>query len=247
MKSRFLLLLFAVALMESTAFAQHAGDVEIGYVNGELVFEVGEETFEGFGLFEAEFEDIFGDIQADEPGFDTDPNNPITTGHQVFLNLRDASADSSVGVGHLNFFNPTTGMLEVAGDLSIFRENNSPVADLVIDDGLYTSGSLTQFIDQSDAGGEVHGHVIFDLLEDAAAPVGAYGMLFELESYHNGFDGTTAPDLVSDKFWIVLNNGMTEEDFETFAVPAFGVVPEPGSVAFILLGAAALGVVRRKK
>lgn len=260
MKIRILLTLFAVSLFGNAAYAQHAGDIEMWYddlVNPtQLLFEVGESTSDGIALFEAEFEDENAafpgnppDWQADEPGFDTHPSFGLTSGHQIWLNLLDASTESSFGVGLINFYNPVTDALEVDGDLAILG-NDSPagIGNLIFDDGVMTSGTetLQQFIGVADSDDEVHEHVVFDILNDDTVPVGAYGFLFELQSHTGTFDGN--PDLVSDKFWVVLNRGLSEEDFENLAVPAFGIsaIPEPGSAAFLLTGASALFLRRRK-
>lgn len=249
MKLRIFLSLFTVALVGSTVFAQgHAGDIEIGYDGGNLVFEVGESTSEGFAFFEADFEEVLGSIEADEPGFDTDPSKPITTGHEIWARLLNASDHSDIGVGHINYYNPMSGMLEsTEGDLAIFQEGNTPVSDLVFENGAYVSGSFTQFIDTANASGIAHGHLTFNLREDANAARGAYGMMFELESYFDGFDGVAAPDLVSDKLWIVLNNGLTDAEFEGAEI-AFGInaIPEPASAFLILAGVAGLGMKRRR-
>lgn len=254
MKKAMILSLFAISLFGTAAFAQddeHAGDIEMWYDDlttpTELIFEVGESTTDGIALFEAEFEnaDLFGgtDWEADEPGFDTNPDFGITSGDQIWINILDADAESDFGVGFLNFYNPVTGELESAGDLAVI--GNEDVGDLILDGNGIVSGSQRQFIDSANSDNEAHDHLVFDLLDDDSAP-GAYGMLFELESHIGGFDGN--PELVSDKFWIVINRGMSEEDFESLAVPAFGVaaVPEPASAVLILAGIAALGVKRRR-
>lgn len=253
MKRVLLALAFSVLVCGSVQ-AQHS-DVEFGYDDTSnptaLIFEVGEVTSEGLAVFESEFEalDPFNpdDLSSDEPGFTTEPseNLLVNQGDQIWLNAVDASSSSSLASGYLNFYNPLTGMLENTGRVAV-QGNSSSVGDLVLNGAGIESGSTRQFIDVGGSDQEAHDHVIIDLLDDSTALVGAYGILFELES---DFDGDGTPELVSDRFWIVLNHGLSEEDFETLALPAFGVsaIPEPGSIAFLLLGATALGVRRRRK
>lgn len=252
MKNHFLILFLLISILGNAAFAQEDeedhGDIEIGYSGGAIIFEADHFTNEGIALFESEFDISFGDTQTDEPGFDTIAGNVIPDNHQVFLRILDANADSAtdIGEGYLNFFDPDDNLIHSSGDLRIFRETASPVDPLFLTDGDYDMGSLTQLVDVADEG-EIHGHVVFDLLNDSEDEEGAFGMLFQLESYFDGFDGS-APDLVSDKFWIVVNNGMIEEDFETRALPAFGIaaVPEPTSAVLLLAGIAGLGMKRRR-
>jgi len=256
------LFLIAAGLMASTAsssFAQdshgHGGDVEIGYDNVNnpmaLIFEVGESTTEGIALFESEFEpDTFdpNDMKTDEPGFTTNPNENllIRQGDRIWLNVLDADAESDVGVGFVNFYNPQTDSLEASGRLSV--DGTSSAAELLINGGQVESGSTRQFIDVGNAAQEAHDHVLFDLLDDATALPGAYGILIQLESNFAGNDSET-PDLVSDKLWVVINHGLDEEVFENQALRQFGIasaVPEPSSLALLMLGGVPL-LIRRKR
>jgi len=250
-------LLFALMIglfICSNIQAQHS-DVEFGYddLNNPtgIIFEVGESTSDGIAVFEAEFEELdpfnAGDFSADEPGFATNEleNFLVNTGDFVWLNALDASTESAFGVGYVNYYNPSTDMIEATGRIS-FEGNSAAVANGVLNGASIESGSAAQFLGQGDADQEIHDHVVFDLLDDSTAPLGAYGLLFELLG---DFDGDGNAEITSDKFWVILNHGMSEQDFEELAVPAFGVtaVPEPGSAALILFGITALGVVRRKK
>ena len=204
MKRVLLTLAFSV-LACGSVYAQHS-DVEFGYDDTsnpmELIFEVGESTSEGIAIFEAEFEalDPFNssDLSADEPGFTTEPDEDllVNEGDEIWLNVVNASASSSLASGYLNFYNPTTGMLENTGRVAV-QGNSSGVSDLVINGANVESGSTRQFIDSGGADQEAHDHVVFDLLDDSTALVGAYGLLLELES---DFDGDGNAELVSDRF-----------------------------------------------
>lgn len=273
MKIRFLLALFTAAcLLASPTYAQppeeeEHSDVEIGYEFDEfdnptrlLFFDVNEFTSDGIAFFEAGFENknrAFDDDPVDwvggDPGFETAPGETITENHQIWLTLLDASTNSEFGKGHLNFFDPSdpaNTSLEAAGNLVVSAQDPSSsmvVEGLRIEDGDIVSGSMQQFIQAGRLNNTIHDHATFDLLDDANAPIGAYGMLFQLESHFDAFE-RGSPDLVSDKFWIVLNRGMDEEEFETRAVRAFGIaaVPEPTSAVLILAGIAGLGMKRRR-
>ena len=145
----------------------------------------------------------------------------------------DAAAYSDFGVGYVNFYNPLTNSLQATGSLAIY-DNSTQTDDLILD-GLLISGSNPQFVDFGDSSGDIHDHVVFDLLNDATASFGAYGIMFQLQSDFATADGTM--DLSSDPFWIIFNHGMSSSDFDNFALPAFGVgaaIPEPGTGVVLL-------------
>ena len=236
--------------------AQHS-DVVLGYDDPAnptgFVIEQDCETDEGHQLFESEFEELGGDFTSDEPGFITEPGElQLGAGDKLYLRALDARNHSSYGVGFVNFFNPNTGNLDVTGGdvlisddiagLSNPERNSS--TDLTLS-GTSSSGSALQFIDMADSNGFLHQHVFLDLLNDASAPNGAYGILFQLESDTNA-DGTT--DIFSDEFWIVWNHGLDEETFES-SLSTFGkfsAVPEPGALSFMLMVGCA-GILRRRR
>lgn len=234
----------------------HAGDIEFGYDSlsapTTINIEAGEITTEGVLLFESEFEvldpNFPNDLSADEPGFINNPGEgfSVTAGHSIRLQALNASQESStdVGVGYVNFYNPDSDALEASHRIAI-KDNSSSTADLLLNGDQIESGPTSQFIGVANSSDFVHDHVVIDLLDDATADVGAFGLMFNLQ----GFDAAGTLVAESDPFWIVVNNGMDEEDFENFAVPRFSAsaVPEPTSATLVLVGLAAVCVKRRRR
>lgn len=256
MKVRILVAMLVVASFSTKAAAQHAGDVEFGYDNlvtpSAFVIDANSFTSDGLLYFESEMEELDpfnpGDYSSDEPGFTTNEGEGllVNNGDQIWLNALDASAFSSFGVGYVNYYNPTTDALEALGRIGVL-DNSGSTADLVLNGNSIETGANPQFIGQGDSDGDVHDHVIFDLLDDGTAPLGAYGILFQLQSDLAPSDGSF--DVSSDPFWIVWNHGLSESDFENLALPGFGVtaVPEPGSLTIAGLCAGALLLRRRRR
>lgn len=257
MKFRILFSISLFSLLAVNAYAQNHehSDIEFGYENGALVIEAGEFTTEGIMIFESAFEALEIDGQpslgADEPGFDTPVGEGLVVNPQdtAWLNVLDASEYSSVGVGYVNYYDPHSGMLELLGlpnQIGIIDNTETGTDDLVIGSSISDIQDNPQFIGIADDNGEIHDHVVFDLLNEGSMPLGAYGMLFQLQTDFD-FDGIM--DLTSDEFWIVFNHGMTESDFENLAIPAFGptsgAVPEPGSAAILFVAALVFGLRRR--
>ena len=247
MKFHFLISTIAILCMSSGLLAQHtghAGDVEFGYDNlaSPTAFDIEEPevTSEGFLFFESEMEELDpftpGDFSSDEPGFTTNSaeGRLVNENDQIWLRVVDAAINSTHGVGFVNYFNPTTGMLEASGRLGVY-DNSATSIDLILNGNMIESGDNPQFLGLGDDHGDVHDHLIIDLLDDATAPIGAYGVMFQLQSDLSTADGTM--DLSSDPFWIVWNHGMSESDFESNAVPSFGIasVPEPGSAVVLAM------------
>ena len=250
--------LLLVGALSSVSYAQHS-DIEFGYDDHtnptEIEIEQPNVTSEGIMFFESEFERaIASDPWAsDEPGFATvDEMGELlrfNPGDNIWLTALDASDTtySSIGVGFVNFFNPVTGVLEAAGEITIQEDFTGTTMDLILNGDSITSGDNPQLIGVADSAstdpGGIHDHVEFELTGDT---VGAYGILFQVEA---DFAGTSAEtDLTSDPFWIIINRGLDEDTFEGAALEAFGVaaVPEPAS-AIVLTGALGAMLVRRRR
>lgn len=239
----------------SGAFAQHA-DVEFGYDDtgnpSAFVIEQPNVTLDGIQYFESAMEELDpfnpGDFSSDEPGFATNDaeNLLINSNDRIFLQALDASAHSSFGVGFVNYYNPNTNQLTAIGRISVI-DNSSGTANLVLNGGSIESGVNPQFLGLGDSLGDLHDHVVFDLLNDSTAPLGAYGVLLRMQSDFDVADGNM--DLSSEPFWIIFNHGMSAEDFDDLALPAFGIsaIPEPGSLLVLGLASAALGLRRRRR
>lgn len=243
---------FVVAGMVSVSDAQHS-DIEFGYDNignpGGFIIENDEFTSDGFQFFESAFEegDPVGDpgnYFTDEPGYENAPDEGLIvgTGHQIWVNVLDASQHSQFGQGYVNFYNPTSDALESGGRISIF-DNTASTADLILFGTEIESGPNPQFLAVGGADqtvGDVH--LEFDLLDDET--IGAYGLLLQLQS---DFDGDGVFEISSDPYWVIFNRGLDEDVFDEFALSSFGVseVPEPSSA--ILLSVGALALVRRRR
>lgn len=240
----------------TTLYGQHS-DVEFGYDSlaspSAFVIEGNSLTTDGIQYWESEFiEDALqpGDFFADEPGFATNAteNLFINAGDRISLRVLNAQGNSATGVGFINYFNPSTGLLQASSTHRILAEQNSvALPDLVFNGGGIESApnSNPVFLGTGSSSNGLHDHIFFDLLDEANAPLGAYGVLFQLESDFalNGFGST---DLTSDRFWVIWNRGMDPTDFERQALPAFGAIPEPGSFALLSLSAVGFAIRRRR-
>jgi hypothetical protein len=245
----------ACLLCINTVYGQHS-DIEFGYdsistpsafvIEGDLL------TADGIQYWESEFlEDSLspGNFFSDEPGFITNSaeNLLINPDDRIWLRVLNAQGNSAYGVGYVNFYNPVSGMLEASSSRRLLAEHNSAsLTDLTFNGTGIESGNNPLFLGAGDVDGDIHDHIFFDLLDDSTAPFGAYGVLFQLESdfASNGFGQT---DLTSDRFWIIWNHGMDASSFENSALPAFGAVPEPGSLTLLSLSALGLALRRRRK
>ena len=209
------------------AFAQHS-DILLGYDDvsapTELILQVDERTCEDIPFFDGTivFLDPFNpaDRNADDPGFASVVGAGMNPGDELWIEVLDASQYSQFGAGYMNLFDPSTGMITAEGQFALY-DNKTASSDLIID-GDMLSGDNPQFIDVGNSGGAIHDHIVFDLLDEANAPVGAYAMLCRLQADFAPLDGEA--DIYSEPFWLIFDYDM-EGDFETLALPAFGVIP----------------------
>lgn len=251
------ILMLMAAVLPTAVRAQHS-DVELGYDSLlspsriDIELAPNQFTIDGIGLFESEFValDPFNpnDFGADDPGFATNDAEGLllNANDRLWIQALNASMFSSFGVGYVNYFNPGTGMLQALGRIAIL-DNTGGTADLILNGGSIQSGANPQFIQAADGDGDIHDHVTFDLLDDGVAPLGAYGIMFRLQSDFAPANGSM--DVDSDPFWIVFNHGMSINDFENLALPAygFGAVPEPGTGAVLAVLALAVTGIRRRR
>ena len=221
-----------LCLFSTGLYGQHAhSDLEFGYdnLNTPTAFEIEEveSTSDGFLFYEAEMEELDpigdpGNFSSDEPGFTTNALEGLLINEedQIWLNAVDAATYSLFGVGYVNYYNPGTDSLDAVGNLAV-QDNTSSTDDLILS-GAMATGPNPQFLGLGDMDGDLHDHVVINLLDDATAGIGAYGVMFQLQADFDPFDGNI--DLTSETFWLIWNHGMSEEDFETRALPRFGVV-----------------------
>ena len=231
MRLLFYLSLFAITCIPANLHAQDV-DLEFGDddANNPTVIMADPTGFraitgDGISLADSSFteRDPFnpGEFSADQPGFATNSGQGliVNSSNGIMLNALDASVESAFGVGYVNFYNPATDALEATGRLA-FEDNTAGTPDLVLNGSAIESGVTPQFIELADSGGEVHDHIVWDLLDDDTAPFGAYGILVQLQSDFT-FDGTI--EVSSEPFWLVFNHGMSNADFQGLALPSFGV------------------------
>lgn len=231
----------AVIYTPLTLIAQDR-DLEFGYdnTNSPSVLtlsanEFGSVTGDGINVAETSVRELDpfnpGEFSADQPGFSTNiaQGLVVNPGNGIMINALDASVESAFGVGYVNYYNPANDTLEATGRIA-FKDNTSGTSDLVLNGSIIESGVTPQFIALADSGGDVHDHIRWDLLDDATAPLGAYGILVQLQSDFT-FDGII--ELSTEPFWIVFNHGMSNADFQSLALPSFGVGQ---AVPTVLLG-----------
>ena len=235
-------------LVATQGFAQEMhSDVEFGYEGGSLIFESDITGIDAAGVFEAEFEvfNMDGTQEAEDPGFasnftEGDETFMVTSGDDIFVNVNQSATLGSF----LTYYNPVTGQFE-STSATMTIEDNSPqmtggTLDLIVSEsGLI--GDTSQYVDTSD-GGEFDSHVDFILSSGAAN--GAYGLLINIESSNASGDLTNGT--TSENFWIVFNNGLTEEVFEASVDQFATAIPEPSAVAILLVSSLALARRNRK-
>jgi len=262
--------LFAISFT-SICFGQHS-DIEFGLddlaMPGAILIENDLVNTDGLQVAEGEFDFLtlggVSDFFADNPGFITaaDEGFLFNQGDSVSIRFLNAATTpgTSIGAGYVNFFDPTNAAagLQASGAIEI---SNQSGGSSTFDGAVVSSGSESIFLALGDDGtgssdpppstgedsedlevGEIHTHLVFDLLNDNPAPAGLYGLLAEFEADLDAVDGTI--DVTSAPFWLVFNHQLSEDDFEA-GLSAFNVVPEPS--AGILMTAMAGAILTRRR
>lgn len=212
------------AALASSAMA-HEGDIGLKIVSGKIATgEVvdngsGEEVLVGTRVFGAEM-GLIGPGFADEPGYFAQENE-FAQGAAMGFNIRKA-----LRAWNGSDFSGIAAQTLLIEDPAAINSVNTPATDL------FTAGFDYLSVDAS---GGFDSHLNFTLSDVNA--VGVY--LLELESTGTGL--TT-----SDAYWIVFNNGDSEEAHDA-AIDwvQTNLVPAPGSAA-LLLGAGLLARSRRR-
>ena len=239
MRSYYLAAATALIFCSTNCHAQapDPADVILGYNDLSNPTELLIAAMDGFTATSVPyFEDVFGvpdpflpdDFGTNDPGFITNAglNLLVNEDDQIFANVLDASQNPLWGgVGYVNFYNPAEDAIEGSGRLA-FRSNSSAAPSLTLNGGEIESGDTSRFVDfgrfsvANSSGFGLHRHLLIDLLDDATALPGAYGVLVELQSdFGPSPDGEV--DLTSEPFWIIWNHQMSNADFQNLALPAF--------------------------
>jgi hypothetical protein len=144
------------------------------------------------------------------------------------------------GSGDTQFITPPTGTY-----LELMMGTNTRTLDAVSG---HQTGSLVQTVTST---GVVHKHFVTSLVADTgtsnvpgetdfeAPEIGIYAFELELTMTTGGTTYTSNP------FWVVFNNGLSEDQHGAAGVALSGV-PEPASLSVVALGAAGL-LLRRKR
>ncbi|MFN5706461.1 MAG: PEP-CTERM sorting domain-containing protein [Planctomycetota bacterium] len=217
-----------LVLLVSSVQAQHAGDLEFKYDGGQIVIVNGEEGFaDGKKIFEAEmgYGGLF-DGYTEEPGFISEVDVGLGIGANDIISY--SILQSRFGY-FLNYWNPTTGLVEnTSSSLEI-----DGLASMTISSLLGGGGVLGQ----ADNAGDFHSH--FDFQLSPGSNVGAYAILVNMQTNASGIGN-------SDPFYIVFGYGIDEAQHGA-AVEHFAGVPEPGSIGLLACAAVAgLARFRRK-
>lgn len=234
---RALLAAAALTLAAQPALAQHvhSGDVVVHVDAGKLVIESGEpQAGTGYRIFEGAFTTLLSGNRwtTDDPGFDMEPGT-LLPGEQLWVRgldrLRTWNGSSWAAASPGNTF---IRLRDIVEELVVFRP--AGVAT--------TAPGMTGLIEAADAGGIVHQHLNFFLLNAASdttnsgAPVANGAYLIQLQLFSTALEGGMPKYLDSDPFYIAFNRGLSAEAFED-AVHALAV-PEPAAALMLLPGLA---------
>ena len=143
-------------------------------------------TIVGHHYFESDFEpDVLdlSDFKFDEPGFVIEPaeNLLLNENCRIFVEVLNAANFSAFGLGYVNYFDPNAGLLSAADRIRLTDGSNG-TADLTLNETNIEGGSNRQLLGVTDEFRDLHDQLDFDLLDDATAPLEAYGVLLRLDS-----------------------------------------------------------------
>ncbi len=212
-------LALSAALCATPAWAEglHDGDILISVVGGKLKTNGGHDDLGK--VFEGDFGDVAGGLyKTDDPGYESEAGT-FAQGTQVWYKA----------LGRLSFWNGSHwGSAYVPAGVSVVIDGN--LGETTSWSAAGVTGDLSGLIGQAGATGNVHEHLDMSILGSNRAVPGAYTISLQLWS-------TSTALQASDPYHIVLNRGLSEDDFEA----AVMAVPEPSTYAMLLLGLAAVG------
>jgi len=204
----------------------HEGDVEMSIVSSQIVLN-GHSAIQfgsGFKIFEGDFGDISGGpFRTDDPGYDSAPGT-FVPGTFITYNT----------VGGLWFWNGGTWGL--AGAERVRLDGN--LGEESFFSGTGTSGALTGLVGVAGNSGVIHEHLdmVISRVGGGLPAIGSY--MFQL--YLTGTNLTA-----SDTFLMVLNRGLSEQNFEQ-SVQALAV-PEPSTWLMWLAGVGLVGAIAARR
>jgi len=219
-------LLVALSFPAQAQAQTHDGDVEMSIVSGTITLDghAAVRAGNGFQIFEGDFGDVAGGpFKTDDPGYDSEAG---TWASGAIVNYQI--------LGVLEFWNGSSWA--PAGLERVTLEGNLGEASFIQGSGV--SGDLTGLIGQSGSNGVIHEHLDMGVsrIGGGLPSVGAY--LIQLQLTSVGLQS-------SQPYYIALNRGLSEIDFES-AVQALAV-PEPGTWALLAGGLlAVLRIARRR-
>lgn len=222
------------------ASAQHS-DIEVFNDNGTLLIH-------GGPIFEAEFGDEGAAFNTINPGFATEPDEAVGEG---YAGLPDGELISFNIVGDLLFWDgsafvpvPANHFVRVQqGSLASVQRDVDGSSGFQAGFVFAEEGQATGGAQATPEPGGLHAHLTFEHLKDdgGLAPgtaVGAYLLTLQLT-------GSTLAD--SQAFGIFFDAGLGEGTaaFENGVAAASALVPEPTSLALLVIGA--VGAMRRRR